>query len=94
MKLLTKPQENELEVRNFLSSNMTFVKSKCKFLLGVCIYLLFATNCFADPGDGLCDGNDGGPDGCPLDTWVIVLAVIAVTFAAIRLHRKQKSLQA
>lgn len=73
---------------------VTFVKNRYKFLLSVCFYILLATNCFADPGDGLCDGNDGGPDGCPLDTWVIVLAIIAVIFAAIHLHRKQKSLQA
>ncbi|WPU96582.1 hypothetical protein SNE25_13745 [Mucilaginibacter sabulilitoris] len=71
----------------------TFVKNKYRFLLGICL-LLLSTNCFADPGDGLCDGNDGGPDGCPLDTWVIVLVVIAVIFTAIHLHRKQKSLQA
>jgi hypothetical protein len=73
---------------------ITFVKGKYKFLLGVCLYLLVATNCFADPGDGLCDGNDGGPDGCPLDTWVIILVIIAVIFTALHLHRKQKSLQA
>lgn len=44
---------------------------------------------------------DGGPDcgdadpinsTCPLDTWVIILAFIAVVFAAIYLHHKQKSL--
>jgi hypothetical protein len=76
---------------------ITFVKSKYKFLLGVCLYLLITTNCFADPGDPgdpLCDGNNGGPDGCPLDTWVIALVIIAVIFTAIHLQRKQKSLQA
>jgi hypothetical protein len=71
---------------------ITFVKNKYKFLLGVCLYLLLTTNCFADP-DPLCDGNDGGPDGCPLDTWVIVLVIIAVIFTTLHLHRKQKSLQ-
>ncbi|MGF7038716.1 hypothetical protein [Mucilaginibacter lappiensis] len=75
---------------------ITFVKNKYKFLLGVCFYLLITANCFAqtDPGGGLCDGNDGGPDGCPLDTWVIVLVIIAVIFTALHLQRKQKSLRA
>jgi hypothetical protein len=79
-------------------SVITFVKNKYKFLLGVCVYLLITTNCFAQgipvDGGGLCDGNDGGPDGCPLDTWVIVLVIIAVIFTALHLQRKQKSLQA
>ena len=73
---------------------MIFVKNKYRFLLGVCTFLLLTTNCFADPGSGLCDGNEGGPDGCPLDTWVIVLVAIVGIFAAIHLHRKQRSLQA
>ena len=29
---------------------------------------------------------------CPLDTWVIVLAVVVTAFAAIRLYRKQPRL--
>ena len=76
---------------------ITFVKSKYKFLLGVCVYLLVATNCFADPGDpgdGFCDGVNGGPDGCPLDTWVIALVIIALIFTVLHLRKKQKSLQA
>lgn len=77
---------------------ISIIKNKFRFLLGICAYLLLTVSyCFADPGDpggGLCDGNDGGPDGCPLDTWVIVLVVIAVIFTAIHLHRKQKSLPA
>jgi len=55
---------------------------------------LITSNSFAQPGGGLCDGNDGGPDGCPLDTWVIVLVVIAVIFAVTHLYRQKKSLQA
>jgi len=44
---------------------------------------------YAQPGEP-CGGTD--PDStCPLDTWVIVLAAIAVIFAVSRLHRKQKS---
>jgi membrane protease YdiL (CAAX protease family) len=30
---------------------------------------------------------------CPLDTWVIILAFIAVIFTAIYLQRKQKTLK-
>jgi hypothetical protein len=76
---------------------LSFIKNKYKFLLGVSFYLLITTNCFADPGDPgdpLCGGIDGGPDNCPLDTWVIGLVVIAVIFTAVHLHRKQKSLPA
>jgi len=37
-----------------------------------------------------CGGTD--PDEvCPLDTWVVVLAVAAFVFAAIHLYRKQKA---
>jgi len=46
---------------------------------------------YAQPGEP-CGGTD--PDAtCPLDTWVIVLAVIATVFAAIHLSRKQRSQQ-
>jgi uncharacterized membrane protein len=39
-----------------------------------------------------CSGTDiDNP--CPLDTWVIILAIIAVVFAAIYLNHKQKSLK-
>jgi hypothetical protein len=92
-----KQLEKELEVLNFLNNNkmiIAFVKNKYKFLLGLGVYLLITTNCLADPGDGNCDDNNGGPDGCPLDTWVIILVIIAVTFTAMHLYRKQKSLQA
>ncbi len=48
----------------------------------------------ASPDDGDPQACLGGEiDGnCPLDTWVIVIAVIAVIFAAVHLRRKQKSL--
>jgi hypothetical protein len=36
-----------------------------------------------DPNGGVCPS--------PLDTWVFVLAIIAVVFAIIHLYRKQKS---
>jgi hypothetical protein len=37
-----------------------------------------------------CEGNDVDST-CPLDTWVIILAVIAVVFATIHLYRKNLS---
>ncbi|MCR8557687.1 hypothetical protein KXD93_08545 [Mucilaginibacter sp. BJC16-A38] len=44
------------------------------------------------PGQGDCGDTTAGPDEpCPLDTWVIVLSVIALVFAAIHLHKKQKN---
>ena len=43
---------------------------------------------YAQPGEP-CGGTD--PDAtCPLDTWVIVLAAVAVAFAAFHLARKQR----
>lgn len=56
------------------------------------INLATVTACFADPGDGLCDGDDGGPDGCPLDTWVWVLLIAAVIFAVIQLRNKKTAI--
>ena len=50
-----------------------------------------ATVALADPGTGLCDGLDGGPDNCPLDTWVWALAAIVAIFSVTHLiKRKQK----
>jgi hypothetical protein len=44
---------------------------------------------YAQPGEP-CGGTD--PDEmCPLDTWVIVLAIVATAYAAIHLYRKQRS---
>lgn len=51
------------------------------------IALLYAQT---DPG-APCAGNDVDNTDCPLDTWVVFLAVIAVVLAAIYLHRKQKT---
>jgi hypothetical protein len=65
--------------------------SKWKTILAITIInLLMVSSSFADPGDGLCDGNDGGPDGCPLDTWVWVLILVAVFFTVRHLGWKNK----
>jgi len=53
------------------------------------IFILNSSVLFAQVGEP-CGGTD--PDAtCPLDTWVIMLAMVAVVFAAWHLHRKQKS---
>ena len=58
------------------------------------VVLLNIVTVMADPtgSDPLpCDPDDPN---CPLDTWVIVLAAVALVAAVIHLHRKQKALQA
>jgi hypothetical protein len=60
------------------------VKIFCGALL---LLMLNVVALYAQPGEP-CGGTD--PDAmCPLDTWVIVLAIAATAFATIRLHRKQ-----
>lgn len=41
-----------------------------------------------DPNGIPGDPGDGGD--CPLDTWIVLLAFIAIVFAARHLYRKQK----
>jgi hypothetical protein len=55
------------------------------------VLMLSAVIAFAQGGPGEpCGGTD--PDAtCPLDSWVMVLAVIAVVFASVHLYRKQKA---
>jgi hypothetical protein len=50
----------------------------------------FPASLFAQDDNLPCDAGNPFSGPCPLDTWVVVLAVIAVTFAAIHLKRKQK----
>ncbi len=38
-----------------------------------------------------CDDHDPLDNYCPLDTWVIVLAAVAMLFAVSHLYRKQKA---
>ena len=68
-------------------------KNYLKFICGplVALLLLMPTMTFAQ-GDPPADGCDPY-DGCnvPLDTWVILLAVIAVAYGAYRLHSKQRA---
>jgi phosphatidylglycerophosphate synthase len=90
-----KAREIELGAECFLNNNSMYIlpmiTSKWKTILAIIIInLLTVSWSFADPGDGLCDGNDGGPDGCPLDTWVWVLIFVAALFTVRHLSRKNK----
>jgi hypothetical protein len=66
-----------MRVRIFFSTLLVFM-----FSAG----LLFAQDPIGEP----CGGNDADLSGCPLDTWVIFLAFIAIFFAARHIYRKQK----
>jgi hypothetical protein len=53
--------------------------------------LLLPSISFAQGGDLPCGGDDPTTSNpCPLDTWVWMLAVVAVILGAIYLQRKQK----
>jgi len=51
--------------------------------------LLLPVISFAQNGED-CGDADPVDSNCPLDTWVLVLAVIALVFAVVHLYRKQK----
>lgn len=82
---------------------MRFLRGKI-FHRGILVIALLFTqlSVFADPGDdpgGLPGGGDTGcdpfnPSNCPLDTWVIVLIVIAAAFACLHLYKQQRDLSA
>ena len=67
-------------------------KVKIKSVLLTLMLLMSTTIALAYQGTGLCDGVDGGPDGCPLDTWVWPLTAIAAIFAVTHLKKKQKQI--
>ena len=52
--------------------------------------LLIPVISFAQEGGPPCGDGDPINANCPLDTWVIVLAFMAIVFAARHLYRKQK----
>jgi hypothetical protein len=56
--------------------------------------LLLPSLSFAQGGDLPCGGDDPTSNNpCPLDTWVWILALIAMAFGTIYLHRQQKSVK-
>ena len=55
-------------------------------LLIINVALLYAQ----DPGEP-CGGNDVDNNGCPLDTWVVLLAFVAIVIAAWHLNNKRKA---
>ena len=67
---------------------------KIKISLSVLLLLMTSiTSVFAQPGgQQYCD--DGvtpyTPDGCPIDTWVIVLVVAAGIFVGYKLYHRNK----
>lgn len=60
------------------------------FILNIVSLHALATGPGTPGGEEPCPP-EAGPDGCPLDTWVILLAAAALIFTIIYLHRKQKA---
>jgi hypothetical protein len=63
-----------------------------KTFLITLLFVAATLSCFAQLEDP-CSPVDNDSV-CPLDTWVIALAVAAFAFTVIHLYRKQKNLQA
>ena len=63
---------------------------RVKLFFATLLLLVLSTGAlYAQPGEP-CAGVD--PDAnCPLDTWVIILAVAALAFATIHLYRKRSA---
>ena len=68
---------------------------RIKIFFSTILLLMFnvALLCAQDPGEP-CSGNDVDNVGCPLDTWVVLLAFIAIVFAAWHLNNKRKVISA
>jgi hypothetical protein len=63
---------------------------KLKIGFSVVVLLLISTvNLFAQTLP--CIGDDPDAGNCPLDTWVIALAIAASFFTVIKLYRNKKS---
>ncbi|SEO31462.1 hypothetical protein SAMN05192574_10738 [Mucilaginibacter gossypiicola] len=59
----------------------------------IAIFLLSIATVFAQeevPCGGGPDDGDYDPNNCPLDTWVILLVVMALILTVIHLHRRRK----
>jgi len=63
---------------------------RMKIFFGTLLLLMLTTATLFAQVDNPCTGDD--PDGnCPLDSWVIVFAAVALVLAALHLHRKQSA---
>lgn len=81
-----------------MSSMLKCRKSKTNFIYKTIFSLILAGGSillpaisYAQGGDLPCGGEDPtGSTPCPLDTWVWLLAAVAVVFGAMYLQRQQK----
>ena len=65
------------------------LKKRLHLILITGVMFALPSVCLAQADIGCSDTDPTDP--CPLDNWVIVLAVIVVAFAAVHLSHKQKS---
>lgn len=64
-----------------------------RFLFTLLILVLFSPM-IVSAQESECGGvSDPFNEACPLDTWVVVLVIVAGVFTSIHLHRKQRSLR-
>jgi len=64
-----------------------------KIFLLTLLFLINTSFLFAQVGDDVpnCEGSEDPDTPCPLDTWVIVFAVIALIITTLYLYKKQES---
>jgi len=62
-----------------------------KLKVGLGIFVLLLLNIVTAHAQGLPCGGDDPDATCPLDTWVLILAIMASFFAYLQLSRRQKS---
>lgn len=68
-----------------------FIKQRSVALLTLTLgFIISPAICLAQDPDNPCNGTDPFSD-CPIDSWVIFLAGIALVATTLYLHRKQKA---
>ena len=63
-----------------------------KLKAGLGVFALLLLNIVTVHAQGLPRGGDDPDATCPLDTWVIVLAIVVSLFAAYRLRRRKRTI--